>query len=195
MVFRCLFQPHGAQLIAAPQFVPQQSQQPNGVVVQQQQQQKRSAVADPKTGIPMAAYPVTAFSYPSPSPIPIQFQQQYLTAVPMACKSFNCFFFRIYSAWSRDFFNYSIACSLVWGKKTERYVQLNFSLCNLMYPILNRRSGQKVPFSMHVAMDMLINLFIRCFSSFFLSRSFDMYSSTSNEKWVINVQTFHSSFS
>ncbi|CAF4861021.1 unnamed protein product, partial [Rotaria sp. Silwood2] len=33
---------------------------------QHQQQQKRSAVADPKTGIPMAAYPLTAFSYPSP---------------------------------------------------------------------------------------------------------------------------------
>ena len=34
----------------------------------------------------MAAYPLTAFSYPSPSPLPIQFQQPYLTAVPMACK-------------------------------------------------------------------------------------------------------------
>ncbi|CAF1288697.1 unnamed protein product [Rotaria magnacalcarata] len=31
----------------------------------------------------MAAYPLTAFSYPSPSPLPIQFQQPYLTAVPM----------------------------------------------------------------------------------------------------------------
>jgi hypothetical protein len=58
---------------------------------QQQQHQKRSAIADPKTGIPMAAYPVTAFSYPSPSPLPIQFQQQYLTAVPMACKLFDHF--------------------------------------------------------------------------------------------------------
>jgi hypothetical protein len=31
----------------------------------------------------MAAYPLTAFSYPSPSPLPIQFQQPYLTAVHM----------------------------------------------------------------------------------------------------------------
>lgn len=74
------FQPPGAQLIAAPQYV--QSQQ-TAVAAQHQ---KRSAVADPKTGIPMAAYPVTAFSYPSPSPLPIQFQQPYLTAVPMTCK-------------------------------------------------------------------------------------------------------------
>ena len=78
-------------MIAAPQYVTQQSQQQAAVVAQQQQQQqqqhqKRSAVADPKTGIPMAAYPVTAFSYPSPSPLPIQFQQPYLTAVPMTCK-------------------------------------------------------------------------------------------------------------
>ncbi|CAF0995851.1 unnamed protein product [Adineta ricciae] len=71
--------PPGAQLIAAPQYVqhPQQTTVPA-------QHQKRPAVADPKTGIPMAAYPVTAFSYPSPSPLPIQFQQPYLTAVPMA---------------------------------------------------------------------------------------------------------------
>jgi hypothetical protein len=48
--------------------------------------QKRAAIADPKTGIPMAAYPMTTFSYPSASPLPIQFQQPYLTAVPMACK-------------------------------------------------------------------------------------------------------------
>ncbi|CAF0779889.1 unnamed protein product [Rotaria sordida] len=76
--------PPGTQLIAAPpHFVQQQSQQQQSLVVQHQQQQKRSAVADPKTGIPMAAYPLTAFSYPSPSPLPIQFQQQYLTAVPM----------------------------------------------------------------------------------------------------------------
>jgi hypothetical protein len=81
---------HGAQLISASQFVQQQSQQQQAAVAahhhqqqQQQQQQKRSAVADPKTGIPMAAYPLTAFSYPSPSPLPIQFQQPYLTAVPM----------------------------------------------------------------------------------------------------------------
>ncbi|CAF1685186.1 unnamed protein product, partial [Adineta ricciae] len=86
--------PLGAQLIAGPHFVQQQQQQQShhqqsqaAVVAQQQQQQqqqKRSAIADPKTGIPMAAYPVTAFSYPSPSPLPIQFQQPYLTAVPMA---------------------------------------------------------------------------------------------------------------
>ncbi|CAF2601090.1 unnamed protein product [Rotaria sp. Silwood2] len=86
--------PPGTQLFAAsPHFVQQQSQQQQqqqqqqqaALVVQHQhqQQQKRSAVADPKTGIPMAAYPLTAFSYPSPSPLPIQFQQQYLTAVPM----------------------------------------------------------------------------------------------------------------
>ncbi len=77
-----LFQPPGAQFISAPQYIQQQQQQQQ----QTAQHQKRSAVADPKTGIPMAAYPVTAFSYPSPSPLPIQFQQQYLTAVPMACK-------------------------------------------------------------------------------------------------------------
>lgn len=74
-----LFQPPGAQILAAPQYI--QQQQATG------QHQKRSAVADPKTGIPMATYPVTAFSYPSPSPLPIQFQQPYLTAVPMTCKS------------------------------------------------------------------------------------------------------------
>ena len=74
----CLFQPPGAQILAAPQYI---QQQPTA------QHQKRSAVADPKTGIPIATYPVTAFSYPSPSPIPIQFQQPYLTAVPMTCKS------------------------------------------------------------------------------------------------------------
>ena len=34
----------------------------------------------------MAAYPMAAFSYPSPSALPMQFQQPYLTAVPMACK-------------------------------------------------------------------------------------------------------------
>ncbi|CAF3525566.1 unnamed protein product [Rotaria sp. Silwood1] len=88
--------PPGTQLIAAPpHYVQQQSQQQQqqqqqqqaALVVQHQHQhqhqQKRSAIADPKTGIPMAAYPLTAFSYPSPSPLPIQFQQQYLTAVPM----------------------------------------------------------------------------------------------------------------
>jgi len=74
--------PHGAQFIASPQFVHQQCQQQQAAVAAQQQ--KRSAVADPKTGIPMAAYPVTAFSYPSPGPLPMQFQQPYLTAVPMA---------------------------------------------------------------------------------------------------------------
>ncbi|CAF1381454.1 unnamed protein product [Adineta steineri] len=71
--------PPGAQLIAAPQYMQQQQQSAIAA-----QHQKRSAVADPKTGIPMAAYPMTAFSYQSPSPLPIQFQQQYLTAVPMA---------------------------------------------------------------------------------------------------------------
>jgi hypothetical protein len=94
-IFFILFQPHGAQLIPAHQFVQQQSQQQQAAVAaqqQQQQQQKRSAVADPKTGIPMAAYPLTAFSYPSPSPLPIQFQQPYLTAVPMACKLFDHFY-------------------------------------------------------------------------------------------------------
>ncbi len=73
-------QPPGTQIIAGPQYVQQQQ---TGVAAQHQ---KRSAVADPKTGIPMAAYPLTAFSYPSPSPLPIQFQQPYLTAVPMTCK-------------------------------------------------------------------------------------------------------------
>jgi hypothetical protein len=73
--------PPGAQFISAPQYIQQQQQQQQQ---QTAQHQKRSAVADPKTGIPMAAYPVTAFSYPSPSPLPIQFQQPYLTAVPMA---------------------------------------------------------------------------------------------------------------
>jgi hypothetical protein len=71
--------PPGAQLIAAPQYLQQQQQQQTAVAAQHQ---KRSAVADPKTGIPMAAYPMTAFSYPSP--LPVQFQQPYLTAVPMA---------------------------------------------------------------------------------------------------------------
>ncbi|CAF5191956.1 unnamed protein product, partial [Rotaria magnacalcarata] len=61
----------------------QQQQQQAALAVVQHQHQKRSAIADPKTGIPMAAYPLTAFSYPSPSPLPIQFQQPYLTAVPM----------------------------------------------------------------------------------------------------------------
>ncbi|CAF3210321.1 unnamed protein product [Rotaria socialis] len=70
--------PHGAQIIAAPQYIQQQQQ-----TAVNTQHQKRSAVADPKTGIPMAAYPVTAFSYPSASPLPMQFQQPYLTAVPM----------------------------------------------------------------------------------------------------------------
>jgi hypothetical protein len=69
--------PPGAQIISASQYVQQQQ---SAVAAQHQ---KRSAVADPKTGIPMAAYPLTAFSYPSPSPLPIQFQQPYLTAVPM----------------------------------------------------------------------------------------------------------------
>jgi hypothetical protein len=73
--------PHGAQIIAAQQYVQQQQQQQQAAVAAQHQ--KRSAVADPKTGIPMAAYPLT-FSYPSPSPLPMQFQQPYLTAVPMA---------------------------------------------------------------------------------------------------------------
>ncbi|CAF1022279.1 unnamed protein product [Rotaria sordida] len=69
--------PPGTQIISAQQYV--QQQQTNVPT----QHQKRSAVADPKTGIPMAAYPVTAFSYPSPSPLQIPFQQPYLTAVPM----------------------------------------------------------------------------------------------------------------
>jgi hypothetical protein len=73
--------PPGAQLIAAPQYLQQQQQQQQQTAVAAQHQ-KRSAVADPKTGIPMAAYPMTAFSYPSP--LPVQFQQPYLTAVPMA---------------------------------------------------------------------------------------------------------------
>jgi hypothetical protein len=75
--------------MGAPHYIQQQSQQQQqhaAAVAQHQQQQKRSAIADPKTGIPMAAYPLTAFSYPSPSQLPIQFQQQYLTAVPMTCK-------------------------------------------------------------------------------------------------------------
>ncbi|CAF0867750.1 unnamed protein product, partial [Didymodactylos carnosus] len=61
--------PPGTQLLAAPQYI---------------SQQKRSAVADPKTGVPMA-YPVTTFSYPSGTAggIPLHFQQPYLTAVPM----------------------------------------------------------------------------------------------------------------
>ncbi|CAF1240533.1 unnamed protein product [Rotaria magnacalcarata] len=70
--------PHGTQIIAAPQYIQQQQQ-----TAVNTQHQKRSAVADPKTGIPMAAYPVTTFSYPSASPLPMQFQQPYLTAVPM----------------------------------------------------------------------------------------------------------------
>jgi hypothetical protein len=69
--------PPGTQLIAAPQYVQQQQ---TAVAAQHQ---KRSAIADPKTGIPMAAYPLTAFSYPSPSTLPMQFQQPYLTAMPM----------------------------------------------------------------------------------------------------------------
>jgi len=77
--------------MGAPHYIQQQSQQQQhaAAVAQHQQQQKRSAIADPKTGIPMAAYPLTAFSYPSPSQLPIQFQQQYLTAVPMTCKLFS----------------------------------------------------------------------------------------------------------
>lgn len=100
-----LFQPPGTQLIAAPQYLQQASQgqqvamaaaaSNQGQPTQQQQQQaavlaqhhKRAAIADPKTGIPMAAYPLAAFSYPSPSPLPtMPFPQPYLTAVPMACK-------------------------------------------------------------------------------------------------------------
>ncbi|CAF1375034.1 unnamed protein product [Rotaria sp. Silwood1] len=70
--------PPGTQIITAPQYVQQQQ------TAVPTQHQKRSAIADPKTGIPMAAYPVTAFSYPSPSPLQMPFQQPYLTAVPMA---------------------------------------------------------------------------------------------------------------
>lgn len=47
----------------------------------------------------MAAYPVTAFSYPSPSPLPIQFQQPYVTAVPMACKLFVRLIFWLRNYW------------------------------------------------------------------------------------------------
>lgn len=96
-----LFQPPGTQLIAAPQFLQQTSQQQHqaaaaaaaaGQPTQQQaavlaQHHKRTAIADPKTGIPMAAYPVAAFSYPSPSQLPtMQFPPPYITAVPMTCK-------------------------------------------------------------------------------------------------------------
>jgi len=56
---------------------------------QQQHQQKRPAVADPKTGIPVAAYPVPTFSYPSTSSLPIQFQSPYLTAVPMTFTGYS----------------------------------------------------------------------------------------------------------
>jgi len=89
--------PPGTQLIAAPQFLQQTSQQQHqaaaaaaaGQPTQQQaavlaQHHKRTAIADPKTGIPMAAYPVAAFSYPSPSPLQtMQFPPPYITAVPM----------------------------------------------------------------------------------------------------------------
>jgi hypothetical protein len=81
MRFFLLLQPPGAQLMAAPQYL--QSQQQIAAVAQHQ---KRPAIADPKTDIPMSAYPVAAFSYPSASSMPMQFQQPYLTAVPMTCE-------------------------------------------------------------------------------------------------------------
>ena len=79
--YSCFFQPPVAQIIPATQYVQQQQQ---AAVVPQHQ--KRSAVADPKTGVPMATYPVTAYAYPSPAPLPIQLQQPYVTAVPLPCK-------------------------------------------------------------------------------------------------------------
>ncbi|UJR15418.1 hypothetical protein I4U23_002364 [Adineta vaga] len=78
--------PPGTQFITASQYLQQQQQQQQQTNLSAQHQ-KRPAVADPKTGIPMAAYPMTAFSYPSPTPLPIQFQQPYLTAVPMASQN------------------------------------------------------------------------------------------------------------
>lgn len=81
--FFFVFQQPGQQILTAAQCVQATN---GGPSISGAPQQKRSAIADPTTGIPMAAYPVTTFPYASPSPLQIPFQGQYFTAVPMTCK-------------------------------------------------------------------------------------------------------------